>query len=212
MEGRLRLLFTPRDEQGVVLTLTATKRFADLAQKVKQAIGDNPKLLLSRKSGEPLPYSPDLGITEGEYNEFLALAENGGMALQETGKVALSIVDQPPDHVLIKSLPEIGELDVDLKTGVVEVLGRKLAMPNSISPNENQELTGPFHGYSWKSGVLAAITQSRTEVTIGQQRDSQEVLLFFDVRGIDPKVSPSGESLFAVRFSAPTEEVPSPAE
>lgn len=180
---RLALLWPKEPIQAEILRLGAPPRLMELGEKLKKAAQANPgpwlEKVLAAKSGEPVSYDPKFGLTEKEYKEFLALPEK--MVLVKTGAAEITAT-RGDRGIVVQGLPGLKELVFDTKKMSVATPFGTLSNPTSVAPNEDQKITGPMSGFSWRSGIESLFSGVSSKVFIGQMRNTKEVLLEIRIR------------------------------
>lgn len=98
-----------------IMDTVAPKGMEELSQRLIAAMKKDPdyfaRQLAAVGPGEPLPYDPKLGLSEKEYQQFLAMSKQ--MRLSKTGQATLLVKRNDKGQVSISSL-ELPELDVTI--------------------------------------------------------------------------------------------------
>jgi len=138
-----------------ILTVAFGKRAEELSTKFQQGIQAHRDWWIgyvktNSASNQPLPYHPNLGLTEKEYREYLDEMEKSRrldksseawLIFKRSGDV-LSLDTGDPDSPLEK-------LRLDLAMGDLKTSAGAVGKPTWRSSDSPEALIGPYEGYSW---------------------------------------------------------------
>jgi len=179
-----------------VMEIAAPPRLNELVRRFQQALGENPGWWLEHvknsKPGEPLPYDSRLGLSEAEYNEFLALSKK--MTVQKKSEASLTITTKADDVYVFdggQMLPDFSGIEIDLTNDVVRTPFGILTERSEINASEDSAL-GAWVGTQWKLEKTDpnGITGMVANLAVGKLKQSGRCVIYYDVRkvSLDGKV------------------------
>jgi hypothetical protein len=171
-------------------------RYQELQNKLVAAVNKNKDWFLEqqKKAGQnsgPMPYHPNVGMTEEEYAELIELTQNGlDVEMAKSGSAKVSIIHQ---NDLIKldgtgKLKILKDVKINLKDNIVWIGDYKLDNFQEINVDTDKNgLKSKWHGYQWRyeytdspknldeltSAELQSIILKTYKLTIGRlEKDS----------------------------------------
>ncbi|QNF34322.1 hypothetical protein HUW51_16925 [Adhaeribacter swui] len=129
-----------------------------LMQKLQAAVQKNPDWFIEQqrkvKTGEPLPYSKQLGLTKEEYEEFVNLPKNPNslnMTKSSSETVAIKYSECKITFVGSGRLKVLDELSINLNELTAKFGKIELPKPESVNINTaDNGLRSKWQGFSWR--------------------------------------------------------------
>lgn len=134
-------------------------RTQELIAKFQNAMQKNPDWFLEAKqmveeTGQPIPYDERIGMTESEYNEFLAIMQNkNDLIMMKSGTESITINHSENQITFINDgrLEILNRLVIDLTDSSVTLGSHKLIPLKRIEvPDDNNGLKSSWSGYEWR--------------------------------------------------------------
>ena len=176
-----------------VMELVIPQRVTDLTQRLLKAVRENPdwwsEHVKQAKPGEPLPYDSRLGLSESEYNEFLALSKK--MTMRKKAEATLIVSTDGDDVYLLdggQALPDFTGIEIDLKNDLVCTPFGVATKRSEIHAPEDSAL-GAWDGVQWKleNPGPNGITGTFAKLAVGRQKRSGRCVIYYDAKkfGLD---------------------------
>jgi len=186
------LQYIPRGSVTVdVMHLVAPPRLTTLSetfQKSVQSHGDWFRQYMNMTPpGAPLPYHPNMGLSEAEYKEMLQLTDTLNLV---SGAKATLQVKKGRGGVLEldggKDLPELTGITIDLKYDEVTTPFGVATDRDSIIATSEQSATGPWNGVSWSGGQLNADKTEGFSIqfNVGRFVNGGRGILYYDAKKV----------------------------
>jgi hypothetical protein len=154
----LTRLLKPRRSHAEHLAFAGPPDIIRTADKLKQFAKRDPEafaeVMRNRGPGGVVIYDPRTGVTREEYDRFRRAKELGG--LMKVGDVTLAVSRPSPAKVVVSGMPEMPSVEFDLVEQTVSTPYGSLEVCRAFEPNENQHLTGPIRGVSWRAEWLGS--------------------------------------------------------
>jgi hypothetical protein len=170
-----------------ILGVKLPERVETLALKMYDAMERNPEWMVSyikehAKPGEPLPYHPNLGLTEKEYEEFLNQYEKRKVVI--IGRLPISF-RRKGDTVTISSNGVYSFLDgmvINVRNKSIECQFGVLTNPKWQNSSGTTPPIGNWQGYSWylESGTIESGNIKTLRISL-YRLDTGETLMGFKV-------------------------------
>lgn len=101
------------------------------------------------KEGQEMPYHPNFGITEEEYE--IILNSDDYMRLMKKGETSVLVANKENELTLAADQSEvIKNLTFNLKSNTVQTKYGELAYKGKVEASDNQKVTGKWSGESWE--------------------------------------------------------------
>ena len=193
LEARVAVQKLLPAESGLVdvMGIGLTPRGASLAKKIQEAAAKHGPWFQAqmklRKPGEPLPYHPNLGMTESEWEEFLRL--NKKKTLVKTGQAALSVKKLGDGKYRFSAkgtLQVLNAITIDLKKSRVETPRGTCDLLDRVKTPKGHSF--PWDGYVWEGLRPIVIEQSKGRVTrfhIGKLRGTNTGIIYYSANGFE---------------------------
>lgn len=188
-----------------IMELSFPRKHVEISLKMQKAMLVDPNWTSEymRKNDKPgpLPYHPNLGISESEYEQFLKLSSKLGLV--EKGKIKLSFIKNKDGSITImtdkRGLPLNGITILSDNRGVETPYGVLDGFSNINNKDKNSP-TGPWQGVQWKiENIIDANhfppSVSAVKFSIGVLDSKKEGILYYDVKN-----SPTQEIFHYVIF------------
>lgn len=175
------------------MELTAPPRLEALTQQFREAISQDPEWMQQYVAeadlapGEPLPYHPNMGLSQDEYGEMQRLFNE--MVLTPTRTADLTVIQTDEGFNLDgePGLPGLSNISIDTDGATVRTPFAVLSGVERVSPSEDQTITGPWSGLSWWHEDINPATGDGVAVSfdLGRLEESGDGLLYYDARRIE---------------------------
>lgn len=168
-------------------TAEENNRLEDLTKKLQVAISTNQDWLLDYikdYEGQTLPYHPNLGLGEDEYNEYLKLSENIKLYKSADAKISIEkIGDQQYKISQNEGLKLIDNIIIDLSKNTVSTDYGLCKYNGEITASDDQVATGRWYGYSWMvENIKDSSNYKSIQFNLGQLEESKKVIIYFQVK------------------------------
>ena len=134
-------------------------RYELLYSKFLSAVKKNNEWFLQQQktveqTGNPMPYHPNVGMSESEYEEFKTLIEKGpGVEMGKSGSAKVAF-DYQSDIIRLKGtdrLEILNDVKIDLENNIVWIGDFKLDDFQEINVDtDNNGLKSKWKGYQWR--------------------------------------------------------------
>lgn len=162
-------------------------RLTELIDKLQLGIAANQDWLaeyVKEYEGKELPYHPNLGLSQEEYDEYLRLSDNiklyksadGILSIEKTGDGQYKISQMEGLRLIDNIIIDLSENTVSTNYGTCKYSGE-------IKASDQQIATGRWNGYSWILEDMAdASNYQSVQFNLGQMEDSKKIILYYQVR------------------------------
>ncbi len=151
-------------------------RFNELIGKLTTSVNQNQDYFIEYSAqypNQPLPYTDKLGVTEKEYEEFLALREKQKLVKVDDMKIKVATTGEGLS--IISDTPEIfGEMTIDFADKEMTVDSATVPYNRILQASDSQTATGKWSGYIWKSDTVDVLD----EVGIGQVEETGKTIIY----------------------------------
>jgi hypothetical protein len=175
------------------LQLRAPLPIAAIGFVMQQAIKENNDWMAqyARENDGPgaLPYHENFGVSEEEYDRYIASMEAGEAALRSDAEVSFEVVNFGASSKLKASelLATVNNLEFDWAHDTVHTPWGDLVGSEEMKLDSEKAALSPFVGRRWEmlSGDPEAVLTSESgsakmlKVYLGTRNDNQDVLLYF---------------------------------
>jgi hypothetical protein len=166
-------------------------RLTELSTKFQAAIQQNPEwwseYVQNTPAGQTVPYHPNMGLSEGEYAEMLALFDELG--LQKTAEVTIMVTASGENHFVLDggtALPYLTGIEIILDQDLVRTPYGVASQHTAIAPDDAQQLTGPWKGIQWfldtRDPQQATSTGIHIEFALGRLQQDGRCLMYYRVQ------------------------------
>jgi hypothetical protein len=169
------------DVMGVVYP----KRFLELGKKLQDALATNKDWLLdyiktNAKEGEPLPYSPNFGLTKNEYEEYLSLGEKRTLGVLKSTTLLVKTNSTGIEFDGGSDLADLTGVKIDLKKLTITTPFAILNNPSKETAPDGPGL-GAFKGFEWKyeDGDLDKGDVTEASFLIGRQQTTGKDFIYY---------------------------------
>jgi hypothetical protein len=158
------------------------------------------------KEGQGMPYHPNFGITEEEYE--IILNSDDYMRLMKKGETSVLITNEENELTLAADQSEvIKNLTFNLENNTVQTKYGELAYKGKVEASDNQKVTGKWSGESWElsEGDIKNIEDIKTmdentqlklvKLHVGKLEETGYTLVYLEYREIKDE-----EKIGAVEF------------
>jgi hypothetical protein len=182
-----------------VMVLSTSKEVEDISLKFQEALKENPawfqealkenpawfkEYLSKAEKGKALDFHKNFGISEKEYEYFLAESKN--MQLVKTSEVTLKFSIATNGNVEISGLPAKqphNKLTYDVKSNVIEIAKTILDTYSQINQTRSDSSTGRWIGKQWAYKHLESEGDFKSiKFAIGSKLDEQKHIIYYDVK------------------------------
>jgi hypothetical protein len=203
----LRPLMPAGIVQAEVLQMWAPPRLTMLSTKLQDAAKADPGWwrahVASATPGQPLPYDTRMGLTEGEYREFLTMTDS--VVMRPSGEASIQIEETSAGWRVgaETTIPELRGIELDTIADLARTSFGTLNTRSSVSPSEAQRATGRWAGIQWRREEVSpdGRTGISARLAVGRLEASGQTLLFLEGKRIeDGRATP--RSMTVVRWQS----------
>jgi len=171
------------------MALVPPKRAQELTRKLQASVSAHPdwwrEHIKQAAPGQALPYDKRLGLTEAEYQEFLTLSRQVGLA--KTSESSVTFTWSSPTRVEIAAPKELEGLNgavIDLAADTVATSYGTLGERRAINNSAESSPTGPWQGQQWSAEELSADSSAGRVVKLafGVLAKSKRGIIYFDAK------------------------------
>ena len=162
-------------------------RLTELIDKLQLGIAANQDWLadyLKEYEGKELPYHPNLGLSQEEYEEYQRLSDN--IKLYQSGAGIISIEKTGDEQYKISQLEGLRLIDnitIDLSENTVSTNYGTCKYNGAVKASDQQIATGRWNGYSWILENMADSSNYQSvQFNLGQMEDSKKIIMYYQVR------------------------------
>jgi hypothetical protein len=173
-----------------VMEQYAPPRLAELTEKVKRAVAADPawwqQHVAKAPAGKPIRYDPRIGLTEAEFQEFLALPES--IELRPARVDTVVIVQTRTGWRFDEASRQAGVRGIEIDTVrnvIVTPQFGELPASNPIVASAGQKVTGAWGGPRWKreDGNETTLSGTIAHFSIAQH-ESGHTIIYLDARRV----------------------------
>jgi len=171
-----------------VMVLSISKKVESIGLKFQEALKERPawfkEYLSKAEKGKALDFHKNFGISEKEYEYFLAESKN--MQLVKTSEVTLKFSIATNGHVEISGLPARqphNKLTFDVKSNVIEIANTILDTYSQINQTRSESSTGRWKGKQWAYKHMESQGDFKSiKFAIGTKLDEQKHIIYYDAK------------------------------
>ncbi|QOX64314.1 hypothetical protein FRZ06_13665 [Anoxybacterium hadale] len=162
-------------------------RLTELIDKLQIGIAANPDWLtdyVKEYEGKELPYHPNFGLSQEEYDEYLGLSDNIKLYKAADGVISIEKTDDEQYTISQKEgLRLIDNITIDLSNNTVSTNFGTCKYNGEIKASDQQIATGRWNGYSWiLEDMSDASNYQSIQFNLGQMEDSKKIIMYYQVR------------------------------
>jgi hypothetical protein len=174
--------------QADVMILATSKEVEEIALRFQSALKANPewsKAYLSKaEKGKPLEFHKNFGISEEDYEYFLA--ESQKMKLVKSAEATLQFTKTIDGNIEISGLPAKSphnKMVYDSKLNKVEIASTTLDIYSEINQTKSHSATGRWKGKQWSFKKMKSQNDFKAiKFAIGTKLDEQKHIIYYDVK------------------------------
>jgi hypothetical protein len=188
------------------LELWTPPRMNELSQRLRNAARADPawfqEHVRSAAPGEPLPYDPKLGLTEGEYREFLRLSDSVQMRPVRTETLVIEPIAAGWRFGAATTVSALRGLEIDTVANQVRSSFGNLQIASPITASRAQRATGRWAGPRWTLEAVDSLTRTGTRAAfaVGKHESTGRTVIYFNAQRVASGQLTTQESLF-LRFA-----------
>ncbi len=151
--------------------------------------------LKESKTGEPLPYYPNLGFAVEEYEEYLALSQNIQMFKKSEGRIEITRKDSKVIINGYENINFLSNIEIDLIKNTVKTNYGVCKFKRKIKASDKQKVIGRWNGYEWtlemnlESFDLANIDENTIakwiSVSIGKLEETNDIIMYIEIKLVE---------------------------
>ncbi|MDF3001823.1 MAG: hypothetical protein K0Q48_1942 [Bacillota bacterium] len=162
-------------------------RLTELMDKLQIGIAANPDWLsdyVQEYEGKPLPYHPNFGLSQEEYEEYLSLSDHIKMYKSADGIIAIEKTDEEQYKISqVEGLRLIDNITIDLAKNTVSTNFGTCKYNGEVKASDQQIATGRWNGYSWILEDMADSSNYQSiQFNLGQMEDTKKIIMYYQVR------------------------------
>ena len=176
------------DEMSMGLpTAEDNLRFTELVQKLQVGISANQEWLsayIIEYEGQTLPYHPNLGLSEDEYDEYLQLSDRIRLYKSADGVISIEKIGEKQYKISnVEESKLIDNIIIDLSNNTVSTNYGVCKYSGEVKASDDQIATGRWSGYSWMlEDILDAGNFKSIQFNLGQLEDSKKIIMYYQVK------------------------------
>jgi len=200
--ARARALLPTGPVRVEVLELWSPPRLNELSLRLQRAAQANPawwqEHVRRAPPGRPLPYDRKLGLTEGEYQEFLRLSDSVQMRPTRTETVVIERTTVGWRFGVATTLDALRGLEIDTVRNEVHCAFGNLLAAQPIRASPAQRATGPWSGPRWELEAVDSVTRTGTRAAyaVGRHEVTGHTVIYFNAQRVASGQLTTQESLF----------------
>ena len=175
------------------MELASPPRLETLTQRFREAISRDPEWMQRHVAeadlapGEVLPYHPNMGLSQDEYEEMYRLFSEMVLVPVRDASLVVTEADGKLHLEGEPDLPGLSGITIDSDGASVRTPFAVLNGADRVSPNENQTITGPWSGLSWwHEGIDPATGDGATvSFDLGRLEEGGDGLLYYDAKRME---------------------------
>jgi len=171
--------------QVEVMGVVYPQRFLELSEKMTIAVSTNKDwwfdyIKNNAKEGEPLPYSPQFGITKKEYEEYLSLGEKRTLGAVKSTTLIVKTNSVGIEFDGGSDLADLTGVKINLKKLAITTPFAVLKNPSKETNPDGPGL-GAYAGYQWKyeTGDLEKGNVTEASFLVGKQQASGKNFIYY---------------------------------
>jgi len=174
--------------QADVMVLATSKEVEEIGLRFQNALKANPKwfkvYLSKAEKGKPLEFHKNFGISEEDYEYFLA--ESKKMKLVKSAETTLQFTRKTNGHIEISGLPAKSphnKMVYDGKLNKVEIASTALDIYSEINQTKSNSATGRWKGKQWLFKKMKSENDFKAiKFAIGTKLDERKHIIYYDVK------------------------------
>ena len=174
---------------GEVMVLGAAPELEQLSSKAQTAAAENQEWFLDyakqhESTPGPLPYHPNLGVTQEEYARLVQLIEEG-VSLQRVGAVTIQVDVGDAGATTFTADPAdfpLHNISVYSDLGYAETAYGRLDNSSDINQQDPNAPTGRWSGVQWTHQEISGNSGWGVQLAIGKRTDHGDGLIYYDVK------------------------------
>jgi hypothetical protein len=183
----LALLPTTTPVQAKVMQIGMPPAAVLTMQKLQAALASQPEwartFIAEATPGQPLPYHPNLRITEDEYKSLLAAAERP--ALVQIGTLSLSTERLHNGGIRIVTQPatsKVNGLTITADEGSVLTPIIRLTEKTTIRNQDENGATGRWTGMQWRYQSISSEQALSVKFALGKRLDHGDGIIYYEIK------------------------------
>jgi hypothetical protein len=183
------LLPTSGAIQAKVMQIGMPLEAQRIAEKMQDALASQPDwtkaFLTNAEPGRPLPYHPNLQVTEEEYKSLLAAAQRP--TLVQIGSVSLFAERQVNGDVRLVTQPTTSKVNGLTISFDERSVTTRLTTLTEVKPIDNQDrdsATGRWTGTQWRYESISPNQILAVKLALGKRTDQGDCVLYYDVKNV----------------------------
>ncbi|MFP8965672.1 hypothetical protein ACKC9G_03715 [Pokkaliibacter sp. CJK22405] len=190
--ARLTQYLPSADFQADVMQILPPKVIRQLHDRIMASISQHQEwfqqYVAQAKQGQPLPYHPNFGITQEEYQSYLQGSRR--FNLTRTAITQIKVTQDKAGNVMLSNLglnPPYDHVIYHPATNTVSFAKVELDKFQLVNQQERNSITGRWHGAQWRFDTVSkdGKIQQYLKFAIGQLEDKDRSLIYIDGRTYD---------------------------
>lgn len=183
----LALLPTSNSVPARVMQLGMPKEALKIAEKLKTALLSQPEwaktYITENDANKPLPYHPNLQVTEEEYRAFLTTK----YTLTQVGTVSLARERQQDGSILLRTNPptsKVNGITIEPEGKTVTTALATLLERSTVDNQSPESATGRWIGTQWQYQSVSDARIIMVKFALGKRTDHGDGIIFYDVKDV----------------------------
>jgi hypothetical protein len=183
-----------------IYEVRAPDRLAELVKRMEDSTAKNIEWWRQYRAQHKgtLPYHPNFGISEQEYEEFRRLFEMS-IVLQKADEGEIDFQTDSENGTRLAtqgSLAPLHGISIRLATNCVETSYGELADHSRIEVSATQHVTGPWQGHQWQRRIGTSDDGKLVTFAVGQHQATGDGILYYNVKSFRSRMPRDEVRLF----------------
>lgn len=177
---------------GTSMRIVASPELAALTEQLRAAVAQHQEWFAQYVEryavpGEPLPFHPNFGLSQTEYERYLDLVDVG-FILEPVAPIRVRLTEIVQDHFVLATSPlssPLAGLGVSPR-GIGTPYGNltEIAPVNQTNPNSP---TGRWQGIEWSAEVWTDEGLWAASFAIGRRTDAGDGIIYYRLQSLGPE-------------------------
>lgn len=198
---------TNKPIKAKIMELASAKELQQIAEKMRDGIKTHQEWFMTYvknfktiKPGEKLPYHPNFGITETEYNILFSGVKS--LKMLQTGSTEVRFIKDKNETIKIQTNPKSPIDGIKITANAVDTPYGQLRKISQINNINKDTPTGSWQGIQWSLSELKLQELSGKEVKLaaGKLKNTGEGILYYDVKNINKSENKSVQFSYIVYY------------
>lgn len=177
---------------GNVMEVVASPEVEELTRRVQIAMAENRNWFIAyvaQARPGPLPYHPNLGLTEAEYDRYLYLMNSGALSLRPAAPVEVTFTREQNGAVTVVldlngvSLPLVS---ISADQQYADTSFGRLNRTDDVNQVDPNSPTGRWSGPRWENEQTTIAAFWTAQFSIGRREDFNDIIIYYTATSLRP--------------------------